>query len=599
MLIGMLLALILIVGLTAFFQTSHINNKVNEIAEVEHRTSETAYQMKINLMETGVSVLKYLQDNSPAHLAEIKEGEKKFQEAQRTYTGLEQTEKIAALGKKVENTHQQFIRSVDSLIKLQDHQSNLLAQWDNKYEQLNKILENETYIPEKRFDAHKDLKMRASLKVQAMKVNANQLKNDLGKYLKTRDGSFETAIQTDEKELLKNFNLQQAVARPERKERFAFEIRSITKKLYSLTDSIVQAEKVKQATLLYFEKGQKEFSQLLEEQVLILANKNLIKAKDEAIEAGNNSNLIISVILIVTLLFGSITGFLFTRNITRPLKLLVDATRSIAENDFTKRVEVNSKDELEALANAFNQMTLQLQIAQQKQAELVLEIERSNLELADFAHVVSHDLKAPLRGIHTVSEWLEKGFSDKLDNTGVEQLNLIRKKVKHMSDMIDGILKYSKISKQNGQKERVDITILLKEVMESLNTPGHIKIEIQNNFPTVNFERIRLQQVFQNLISNAIKYMDKQQGTVMIRYENADKFWKFCIFDNGPGIEERFLKNIFKLFQTIKPKDERESTGVGLAIVQKIVETAGGSVWVKSKVGEGSVFYFTILKDHN
>ncbi len=593
----MLLILTLIVGLTAFFQTTRINTKVNEITEVEHRTSETAYQMEINVMETGVSVLKYLHDNSPAHLSDIKAGEEKFQSVQKIYTQLEQTERIALLRKKVDEKHVQFKASVDSLLNLQDKQSKWLQNWEGQYDHLGKVLESETYEPEKRFDVHKDLKMRASLRVQGMKVAINQFKNDLDKYLKTERTSFQGDIETDKKEFLKNFNLQQAVARPERKERFAKEIRSTSGNLFSLTDSIIHAEESKQSSLGVFEKRQREFSQLLEEQVLILANRNLINAKDEAIRVGKNSNLLITVILLITLLFGSVTGYLFTRNITHPLRQLVDATKVIAENDFTKKVEIHSKDELQLLADAFNKMTEQLQIAKHKQAELLVEIERSNVELADFAHVVSHDLKAPLRGIHTVAEWLEKGLSEKLDSMSVEQFNLIRKKSKHMSDMIDGILQYSKISKMTGEKENIEVGTLLLEVVETLSVPSHIKVEIQKDMPVVRFEKIRLQQVFQNLISNAVKYMDKEKGSITVSCENLEKHLKFRIFDNGPGIEDRFLKNIFKLFQTIKPKDERESTGVGLAIVQKIIESSGGTVWVESKVGEGSRFYFTLLKD--
>lgn len=596
LLIGILLLFILVVGLTAYFQASRVNEKVNEIAEVEHKTSETAYQMEINLMGTSLAVLKYLQDNSKEHLTTIKEGEIQFAEFQNKYTALVQTEQIKQLGLKVESSHLQFRAAADSLIRKQDAQNVLKKSWTKEFERTLDILENETYEPEKRFDAHKDAKMRASLRVQAMKVNVNQLKNDLENYLKTHLNEYETAIQADKKDFFSNFNLQQQVARPDRKEKFAVAIKKSIKNIISLTDTVILMEKEKQRMLLSFESIQRKFSALLEEQVLLLANKNLLAAKDEAIQVSRKSNMVIGILLIITLLFGTITGIVFTRNITKPLKQLVGASKKIGETDFSQRVSIHSGDELEVLANSFNQMAAQLQIAKEKQAALLAEIEKSNKELEAFAHVVSHDLKAPLRGIHTLAEWLSAGFGDKLGPDGVEQLDLMRNRVKRMFAMIDGILQYSKIGKVEGEKEKIDMNKFVKEVVQFLAVPSHIEIKIQEDLPSILFESMRLHQVLQNLISNAVKYMDKPKGLIQINCLSDVDSWQFIISDNGPGIEARFLDKIFNLFQTIGQKDERESTGVGLAIVQKIVETAGGRVWVESKIGKGSNFYFTVLK---
>lgn len=594
--IGILLVFILVVGLTAFFQTYLINEKVKEIAEVEHKTSETAYQMEINLMETSMAVLKYLHDNDTQHLQTVKKGEEKFINFQNKYIGLQQTKQIKQLGEKVKKTNSQFNIMADSLIEKQNKQIELKKSWLNEFEQANKILENETYEPEKRFDAYKDAKMRASLRVQAMKVNLNELKNNLENFLKTHRKEYETAIQGDQKDFFSNLYLQQQVARPERKEKFLFAINKSVKNVISITDSIISIEKEKSRMLLAFENIQREFSALLEEQVLILANKNLIAAKDEALRVAEKSNIIISALLIITLLFGTVTGMVFTKSITKPLIQLVDISKKVGESDFSHRLNIRSGDELEVLANSFNQMTSQLQVAKEKQAALLLEIKKSNKELEDFAHVVSHDLKAPLRGIHTLSEWLSSGYADKLGKDGVEQLELLKNRVKRMFDMIDGILKYSKVGKVEGEFEKIDMNQFVKEIMQFLSIPQNIEVIIQKDLPTIYFERVRLHQVIQNLLSNAVKYMDKPKGLIHFNCLSEDNFWKFSIADNGPGIEERFLDKIFKLFQTIQPKDEKESTGVGLAIVQKIIESAGGKVWVESKVGKGSIFYFTISK---
>jgi signal transduction histidine kinase len=123
--------------------------------------------------------------------------------------------------------------------------------------------------------------------------------------------------------------------------------------------------------------------------------------------------------------------------------------------------------------------------------------------------------------------------------------------------------------------------------------PDHIRVTVDDGLPTIEGEKTRLTQVFQNLLSNAVKFMDKPQGTIHVGCVAEGDFWKFRVADNGPGIEEKHFERIFRIFQTLAPKDEYESTGVGLALVKKIVEMYNGRVWVESEVGRGSTFFFT------
>ena len=214
----------------------------------------------------------------------------------------------------------------------------------------------------------------------------------------------------------------------------------------------------------------------------------------------------------------------------------------------------------------------------------------------DILTVVSHDLKAPLRGVHALSKMLENEYAGKLDEAGIQQLQLLKTRVKQMFDMIEGILKYSKIGANDIPPEQIDTGLLIRETLLFITVPESIKVIIPDGLPVVTFVKIRLQQVFQNLLSNAIKYMDKKNGEIKIAFADEEISWRFSIFDNGPGIEEKFLESIFKLFQTIKPKDEMESSGIGLAIVKKIITDAGGKIWVESIPGQGSAFHFTVLK---
>jgi len=234
--------------------------------------------------------------------------------------------------------------------------------------------------------------------------------------------------------------------------------------------------------------------------------------------------------------------------------------------------------------------------AEQKQAELLAEVESINRELKDFAHIVSHDLKAPLRGIKSLVSWLMSDYADKLDEEGKKQMNMVQSRVDRMHNLIDGVLAYSRVAHQSEERAQVELNELVADVIEMLAAPENISITVSEELPTIDFEPTRIAQVFQNLLGNAIKYMDKPQGQISVGCVAEDGFWKFGVTDNGPGIEEAHFERIFQMFQTLSARDEFESTGVGLTVIKKIVEMYGGKIWVESEPGQGSTFYFTVPK---
>ncbi len=224
----------------------------------------------------------------------------------------------------------------------------------------------------------------------------------------------------------------------------------------------------------------------------------------------------------------------------------------------------------------------------------VLELSRSNRELQDFAHITAHDLKAPLRAIGTLADWLAESYADKFDAEGKEQISLLIGRAQRMSKLIDGILRYSEIARTKQSAEKVNLNTLVTEIIRGIDMPDNIEIIIENQLPTVVYEQTRMIQVFQNLLTNAVKYMDKPEGCIEINCVKHNAFWKFSVADNGPGIEEKYYEKIFKIFQTLSPRDEIESTGIGLPLAKKIIENYDGEIWVESKVGIGSNFFFTL-----
>jgi PAS domain S-box-containing protein len=237
---------------------------------------------------------------------------------------------------------------------------------------------------------------------------------------------------------------------------------------------------------------------------------------------------------------------------------------------------------------------MEIRLLNESLARHAQEIGHANRELSDFAYIVSHDLKAPLRGIGSLASWLASDYGDKLDDTGREQLNLMTGRVKRLNALIDGILTYSRAGRSRDSRVTVDFGLMARNTIDLLAPPPHIRVEIETALPTLEFEPTKAQQLFQNLLSNAIKYMDKPSGVVRVRCEAEKDSWHFSVADNGPGIEEKYFERIFQLFQTLAPRDQVEGTGVGLALVKKIVELEGGRVWVESRIGAGATFHFTL-----
>jgi two-component system sensor kinase FixL len=256
----------------------------------------------------------------------------------------------------------------------------------------------------------------------------------------------------------------------------------------------------------------------------------------------------------------------------------------------------------EVFLEAFVDITERRQAEQEleklnKDLELaVWELRRTNKELQEFAYITAHDLKTPLRGIGTLADWISKDYADKFDENGREQVRLLVEKAKQMSALIDDILQYSRLGHSNPEKQQVDLNEVLPKVISGINPPENIQITIENKLPVLMCEETQIIQVFQNLLSNGVKYMDKSEGQIKVGCIKQNGFWKFSIADNGPGIDEKYHKKIFKIFQTLSPRDRADSTGIGLSIVQKIIELNAGVVWVESELGKGSTFFFTFPK---
>lgn len=230
-------------------------------------------------------------------------------------------------------------------------------------------------------------------------------------------------------------------------------------------------------------------------------------------------------------------------------------------------------------------------------AKLIQQLERSNQELKQFAYIVSHDLKAPLRAINALVQWISEDYAEHFDEDGQEQMELLQNRVRRMDQLIEGVLHYSRIGRIREKLVSVNLNKLLTETIDFLAPPSTIQIQIDARLPVVQCEKVRIGQVFQNLLSNAIKFMDKSEGIIQISSIEEGDFFRFSIQDNGPGIAEKDHERIFQIFQTLHAGDSHNSTGIGLTLVKKIVELHGGIIRVHSQLGQGCCFEFTLPMD--
>jgi len=239
-------------------------------------------------------------------------------------------------------------------------------------------------------------------------------------------------------------------------------------------------------------------------------------------------------------------------------------------------------------------ITEQYELSEQKE-QLLKDLESSNEGLQEYAHIVSHDLKSPLRSISALVSWLEEDFGDKLGPAGLSQLTLMQDKIASMDQLITGILRYSSIGSEKARFEICPTLKLVQQLKATIYWPEQIALRFNGTMPSIKADKTQLQQLFQNLLSNAISHMDKPKGQIEIGYNDLGDLHEFSVKDNGIGIPKAYKEKIFEIFETLE--SGKGSSGIGLSIVKKIVQLHGGTIWVKSEYGAGATFYFTIKKD--
>lgn len=220
-------------------------------------------------------------------------------------------------------------------------------------------------------------------------------------------------------------------------------------------------------------------------------------------------------------------------------------------------------------------------------------VKQRNQDLDQFAYIVSHDLKAPLRAIANLSTWIEEDLEEEISSETREHLELMRSRVYRMEVLVNGLLDYARVGSTQASLTTFAVEDLLAEIIDSLSPPASFIIALPTNLPTITTNYLLLSQVFANLLSNACKHHDRTDGQIQVIAQLQGEIWTFAVADDGPGISLENQERVFGIFQTLADDNKQENTGIGLSIVKKIVESQGGNIIIESKIGTGTTFQFT------
>lgn len=293
-----------------------------------------------------------------------------------------------------------------------------------------------------------------------------------------------------------------------------------------------------------------------------------------------------------------IFSYRLQRHITRPILSLTETSRAISQHkDYSVRAQAQKGPEFALMTDAFNQMLEQIQSQDAELRSRAQELERANKELEAFTYTVSHDLRAPLRAIAGFSRILARDFAHQLPEEARDYLIRVKKGAHKMGELIDDLLAFSRIDAEPLKLAEVDPAALVREVFAELTVgePARPAKLVVEPLPKPIADPVLLRQVYTNLISNALKYSrTRDQALVTAGTNNQDGQTVYFVRDNGVGFDMRYANKLFRIFQRLHRAEDFEGTGVGLAIVQRIIHRHGGKIWAEAEPEKGATFYFTL-----
>ncbi len=334
------------------------------------------------------------------------------------------------------------------------------------------------------------------------------------------------------------------------------------------------------------------------------AQERMLELNSEVIHAKKNAANLMLIVITGFLLAGVAIAAIITRSLTWQMQRIRDTMERLARGETNVEIPfLDHPHEMGIMAKTIAVFAENME-ARKRNAQLLIQhqvdlessnhrLAQTNKELETFAYVASHDLKSPLRGIAQLSTWIEEDLAEKEYSEVDKHTQMLRNRIQRMEKLLDDMLIFYRAGKVDGKFTSIDLGHMAAELFEIQNTKAGLRLELGENLPTFKTLGTPFEQVIRNLFSNALKHHDRDQGVIRLECNTlGEQFYEISVSDDGPGIPEKFQERVFGMFQTLKPRDEMEGSGMGLALIKKLVEAYGGSIKVFSE-GRGCRFTFT------
>ena len=605
--IGLGLTLIIGSGLaamTVFYRSAESTaTALRLIGEKGHPVSAAAYELEINVIGTGLGVMKYMQTPLPEHRERVEKDASEFARFKTQYDAFAVTQLEKQLADKIAALYGQFISLGKGLMRRKDEADALARTFTAEFQSIDDSIEEKIQAGT---EDKEQKSFRRLLLAARFAADLAEVGNWLGTYLEIPSADNEERIHREFRESARRvgFFLRSGVSQEER--RWGENLGRRISGLRSLALKRIELDKRMRAEVERFGQYRAQLDEVLDESLRVLAQSQMVRLIGEA-EGRSAKTVTLAYLLIPIFLLVSIgAGWWIVRHISVSIAELRTGTEMVAGGNLGYRVGGRGQDELGLLAQRFNQMVAQLEATTVSKEELerahdalskrTEDLLRSNIELDQFASVVSHDVQEPLRMVTAYVRLLQTQYGGKLDSDADEFIGFAVDGAKRMQGLIDDLLAYSRVGTRGKEFTATDCNGVLARTLLNLKTAiDESGAQVtQDQLPTVPGDEFQLGQLLQNLIGNAIKYRGERPAEIHVGCERDGEMWRFAVTDNGIGIDPEYAERIFVIFQRLHTRQEYPGTGIGLAICKKIVERHRGKIWVESEPGKGSTFYFTL-----
>ena len=594
-------AISIMITVVSYFTMLSFNAKFLEYENINDETN-LVLDIEVQIMELQRQILVFRLNGSPAVISDITKLlgniEALFDQIddQNSTLGLDQDYTL------LRSTFQRFREKVNQLgdeqLNINTVQEELIAQFDRTVELLDAVKSEDHFVNDELF---RTLILTTHRNVSRAETHSTRyfLKRDFG----TRSRA-ENNLKTAQA-LLKDYTKNSGAKNSNLEQQ---QLAELAGQVGNVIATFNRAITVDRNFIFYINVVLAGEASELILQSNILKDQFIERKSNLLAQSSNNLTLALYSVLItssVLLLLTALLSIPIIRGIVSPILSITDTFRRLGLGQSVDAIPgIQRTDEIGELSRAADkfrhnqQQTEQLLEETQRVTRHLRsreqELEAINDELDNFAYVASHDLRSPLRAIDNLANWIHDDCFDVLPNDSKEHFRLLRSRINRMEQLLDDLLKYSRVGRVDSPAEPVVFTDVVNQSLDILEVPESVKIEIEDNVPEFMTRVTPLRQVLQNLIGNAIKYNDKSACVVQVSASRpSDELLQIEITDNGPGIAPEYHEKIFAMFTTLHSRDDVESSGMGLAIVKKVLESEGGSITIDSDVGQGCKFTFT------